>query len=367
MSKLAAGLEQLESLLQQHYVTLEMRQFNSSLESLADLGRLVEPGTRQAGAFLSLVDGSLSIAGQELPEEAQGDVTASLEFMDGMIEKLKIVLKGREAVMAKKPKPGEDAAFDGKRWSKEYDTACVKLRQNVKDFYTNDKWLDAQTFVVGTVNASDFSARFTYKGKIREDIAKAYEESSTEYDRLQAKYCPLVIAYTKNLIAIDKEVAKRTTGVEDVKIIDDVLRDAIKKMRALPHPITQMGSSVTQFLGGCTLKFTKDSIDVKTEPLKPLATLPALDKAGVKAIGQLMLKVLDLHENWPNIPYDGVASDQGDDYQHHYDESAVMDEYYDICELNALDWELSEPVYTPFFRMQDIIGALDKWVDRSVK
>jgi hypothetical protein len=364
MKPLRAAFEQFREAVEVMRGRQEMVAYKGSLESLQGMGASLE--SAHGDAFTGLVMEKAAQGGFHT-DTPPTDLNTSMEFLGKLIDKVKTAIAGTH----KHVKPGAKHDVNVRnQWQDEFKKAQTQLEKSIKDYYLNEKWLANQQFVEGDVKADDISPRLQYKGVVREDIVKAFDESSKAYDAMWNKFRPGCASYIKDIIAIDNELLKKGNPLKTIEEVDPLVKEAIAKCEALKTPTerSNMVGEVYTFLGPVTITFGKDRVTQKSEKTaKPVATFKALDKEGVKSIASLIMKIVT--DGWdgdePSIGW-GVDHSDGEPLRKWYDDSSYLDEYYDHVSGHSIDdyWMYEA---NAMYQLYDLIPALEHWIDRSIK
>lgn len=365
MSELRASFETFHAMQDVPNLPRQAFRYKKSLESLQVVGGLInQEQPAQVAAFDQLVKGAASEGGLSVPEDAVGDVTASMEFIGKIVKGIGNILRSNH------PKPGEHLGDKG-WWTKEYKAAVVQLEDAIKKYYLNDSWLKKQTFVEGNVSGDGISPALTLGDKTYPGVEEALAAQKVVYDSYIPKYQAALDKWWAEIRKHDQEINKDLFNVDD---LDERLKKVLKELNALPTPPVMSGLVGKSFdlLGGYVVTFGKDQVVLKEGGQAKAVEMPALDAAGVKKAAQLILNLLawksDLNKYFPDVRYGGgVYNDDGEPSREFYDESAYMDDYYNLVDFHAFSDTWLDGLDNDYLIKEKMIAALDRWIDRSIK
>jgi len=365
MSELRASFEAFHAVQDAPGLLQQACRYKKSLESLQVVGGIIsQDDPAQVSAFDQLVKGAAVDGGVDVPASTVGDVTASMEFLDKLIKGVGQVLRRND------PKPGEHLG-DKAVWSNEYKAAVTQLQSAIQKYYLNDSWLKKQIFVQGNISGDGISPYLTIGTTLYPDVEKALQAQKGVIDQYMSKYQPALDKWYTAIKQWDKEINE---GLADVDDLDARLKKVLKEIRAMQSPTELAGlvGKTVELLGGYTVVFSKSGVITKEGKLPAAKELPALDAAGVKHAATLIIDLLNwgssISKYFPDARYrGGVYNDDGKPSREFYDESAYMDDYYNLVDNHGFSDDWLYGLSSSYMIRNKLVVALDRWIDRSIK
>lgn len=364
---------------------------NTALEALIDV-EVTQPAKDELfGESVELVEKVVATHDDDNVREAAGQLlkalvmtkgvdetlisTVSQEGLGSFITRIKNAVQGRDehGVKASDKKPGTDREYKDRYWSDEGKKALKELKDAITKFYLNDNWLNGQTFVEGTVSATNIAEHLQVDGKLDQDPFKTLEKGIHNAKEASAKWFGVVKELEHKVSAIDDQVKKETKGaaLDDKEAVKKV-EAAISKMEKLVDIFDKLPRMASTSCGnrilGVHVYKTGKSVEAITKPeIVKIETMPALDKNGVKEAAKWMVKLLENEVvEWKWLGWlDHSDGSEFNDWIYDADNDVYM-RYYDYFYHQGANRMYAEGPLA-LFDEYEVVYALARWIDRSIK
>jgi hypothetical protein len=307
-------------------------------------------------------------------EAAANDLLLKMVNADGpqaSMEGLNDFFKGVRHFFSSK-KPGEK--IKNTKWNDAgYNKVVVGFNKSIKDFYTNDSWLKSQYFVTGEIECSDFIKCLAIGDTVGKDVYKDVMGFEAPFKKLHAGYVDDCNRYAQELSMLfndtyNKQHANSKSGndnKESEKIILDEFLAAVKKVE-----VPSVGGSSFGCIGGYVVTPVADKAP-KIEQVSPKGelptTLPALTKEQVKEMAKLML-VMGRWLERSCFLFVEMFVDEDECFQEDFLKyNSLPEELEEICDVGLLWYNVQCGVFDLYANILTVMGALESWIDRSIK
>jgi hypothetical protein len=290
--------------------------------------------------------------------------------------------KMRKSMAGKKP---QYRLSDENRFGKEASKNQQEVINAINKFYLNDKWLEQQKFVEGTVTAKDLSPILSVDGKISKNPLDNLEAGFKNITEFLNIWAPAVKKVENTYAAIDVKLKADIKGLKiDVKnlngddeeneTIETLLKEAIADQLAVPSPFKHFPVMKGTGFGNVVLVHDKKHNTVEDEVRGKVAsdeTFPALTKEQVKIAAGWIKKLLldedmDVFARIDSLRWgDNSDDDDFNDIVNHYCDY-LSDMYYEEWHYENASMRYIYSIYN----LADgyvLAGALESWIDRSIK
>lgn len=270
-------------------------------------------------------------------------------------------------------KPEQLLGDDEKEHYKEMNKGANKLVEDIKSTYLNDSWLKKQSLVEGEISAGDFSMFLVLDGKLTDPIGNL-KETKRRWDKLQNWLKSNVGSYDREIQRIDNELHQAYDKLKNPTEEDaeNLFKQAVDKINKLKDPLDGYPFSTLTFLRGRRVEKGKQIDDlvglitVNKDPKQfdlSVEKLPALNRTDIKEVANILCLLLQ-REYFESFYPNGTDHSDGKINENDMNRtSSSFDEYYDLTYYQRM-WDL----YVPYpIREDEIIRALERWINRSIK
>lgn len=268
----------------------------------------------------------------------------------------------------KKPKYKDD---DDEYLSYKHNAKLNKFLAEMKKTYLNRSWLAKQTFIEGTVKATDISSHFIIDGKLGDNPLGNIEIARKRIERHAKAWMNVIGPIHDQVQSAHKNVMtiwKRNP--DDTDTVLDAVRSAIGVFNAQPDPMPKFPKFEGTSLKNLKLVGSKDGVESLIEPkLVPEDSMPALKIDQVMEAAQI-INAIFTEKNWdPSIGYlpwldfkDGTGFPDWLDETDRSLDNAYWERFYHQREPE--NWTLA---MRDMIETYGLAKALIKWIDRSIK
>lgn len=268
----------------------------------------------------------------------------------------------------RKPKYQDD---EDEYLSYRHNAKLIKFLAEMKKTYLNRSWLTKQSFVEGTVKASDISSHFIIDGKLGDDPLNNIEIARKRIERHAKAWMGVIGPIHDQVQSTHKAVmALWKRDPNDTDAVLEAVRKAIGVFNAIPDPMPKFPKFEGTSLKNLKLVGSKDGVESVTDPkVVPEDSLPALDLDGVLKAAQI-INAIFTEKNWdPSFGYlpwldfkDGTGFPDWLDETDHSLDTDYWERFYHQREPE--NWTLA---MRDMIETYGLAKALIKWIDRSIK
>lgn len=253
----------------------------------------------------------------------------------------------------------------------EYKNAIIKT-------YLNDSELNKFKFTDGDIQARDITSIFILDEEYQEDFEKAISinlRNLKEVENYKKSFNEIIS--TANVL--DRELVKLTSKFENPDNIDSnkaevnakeigkIIKPFLSKMPNYQNTLDPKIEKLPKTFLPNFIKNKKDDYFVKfiNHSVSTPEKLPALTKESIKKIASLSIMVIDYLLSLSEWQYGGSYEDDGEIVRKYFDyPESLMNEWYELTYYQNF-WVYSLDDLED--GMIDVLQALEKYMDRSVK
>lgn len=253
-----------------------------------------------------------------------------------------------------------------------------EIIKGIKSRYLNESWLNAATFTTNPLDGSALSMKIHRPGKYDGDLAKVFLEGTSNLKKFHKVVMTKVEPFAKMITEEDQRLCKLadsmdTDNEKDCERLDKEMEKSIKRLKGIKAPIKELFAAGSWYLTGLEVEkgrgvYTEEAISFNyVKPAgEPIKTVAPLDKGQVRDIGQAIIDLLQIFEEYRknSARRFAVYNDDGENLRDFYDYTSNMDDYYDLVdgESTWADFYLDEPYDQILKVCQVMFGYIDKSV-----